>query len=90
MNIYEEILAKYTPEIDENGMIKIVPLNQFEWRVIPINENDNVLFISVDDFVCVTQRYAQFNAELNAVIPFNKTEFKEFLKSKGYATSKED
>ena len=90
MNIYEEVLAKYTPEIDENGMIKIVPLSKFEWRVFPIKEDDNILLITEDDFVCLTQHYAQFNAELNAVIPFNKTEFKEFLKSKGYATSKEN
>ena len=78
MNIYEEVLNKYTPEIDENGMIKIVPLNQFEWKVIPINEEDNVLFISQDDFVCLTQHFAQFNESLTDIENFDFEAFKRF------------
>ena len=84
MNINEKVFEKYTPEIDENGMVKIVPLNQFEWKVIPINEGDNILLISQDDFVCLTQHFAQFNENLTEIIDFSSEDYKEFLKNKGH------
>lgn len=64
---------------DTTGKIKVVPMNQFEWRSYPINEDDTPLLVTEDEFIGLATRLYMFNGQLTAVVPFDMVAFKQFI-----------
>ena len=54
--------------------MRIVPLNRFDYKVYPIEEGDNVIEISEEDFYGLEMHVKCFNEDLTAVIDYVKTD----------------
>lgn len=74
MNIYDVLIKKYNIQLDENELIKIVPLNKKSFKAYPIGENENYISITWDQLVLLDSRYAEFSDDLSKVVLKEKYE----------------
>lgn len=79
--IIDELKKRFKWET-QDGKIKVVPYNRYEWKSYPIEPNDTALLLTEDEFIGLCTRIYSFNAALNGVESFDISDFKEFIKTK--------
>ena len=81
MAVIDELLKRNAVRYSEDGLIKIMPLNQFEFQTYPIVDGKEIL-ITEDEYIGLMLRVYQFNDELTAVEPIDHSKYLSFIEWK--------
>lgn len=87
--IIDEILKKTIVEYDDEGYIKCIPLNEYEFQTYPIELGARYAKLTEDQFVGLHLRVYQFNQALDDIVPYDVERHKAFVLAKRQAMMKE-
>lgn len=76
--VIDELKKRYR-WVTEKGKILVVPLNQFEWKLYPINDTDNIYYATEDEFIGLATRIYMFDEDLKHIVPMDNQLFRQFL-----------
>ena len=81
MAVIDELLKRNAVRYSEDGLIKIMPLNQFEFQTYPIVDGKEIL-ITEDEYIGLMLRVYEFNDELTGVEPIDYSKYLAFIQTK--------